>query len=159
MDQRITANLPFGPARFEILLAALEDVFTFCRSLGLSPEAGRFGEYQKILFEMHEIVTSDPGTFPARTRDPGYRVTVSETMDIIEILPYLRTCNPDAVRPKLRVVLGGPVLPSDEGPDSNEPRNIEFELRFAWLLHCAGFDPKLGEHPDVWLDSPWTFLF
>jgi len=159
MDQLIAEDLPTGAPRFEILLTRLEGVFALCRSLGLNPEGGRFGEYRSLLEDMRVIAGSDSENFPARTRDARYRVAFSETLEIIEILPYLVTCDPAALRPKLRVVLQGPALPSEESPASNEPRNVEFELRFAWLLMRAGFKPKLDEHPDVWLDAPWTFLF
>lgn len=102
---------------------------------------------------------SDPDHFLARTRDPRYRVAVSESLELADMLPYLVSCDPSALRPKLRVVLSGPEMPSDESAESNAARNFQFELCFASLLSRAGLSPKLGENPDLWLDRPWTFLF
>ena len=61
----------------------------------------------------------------------------------------MRSCPPDVVRPKLRDVLAGPVLPRDEDENTNHARNILFELNLGAKLFEGGAAPMLGERPDL----------
>ena len=161
MDQhkKTITELEPGPARFEYILDRLGEGFALCRSLGLRPEQGRFSQYRDVVERLLDIATSDPENFTHRTQDARYRVAVTESLELADMLPYLVSCSPGTLKPKLRLVLDGPEMPSDETPASNEARNIQLELRLASLLSQAGFSPNLGEKPDLWLDRPWTFLF
>ena len=161
MDQhkKTFTEIEPGPARFEYVLNRLGETFALCQSLGLNPEQGRFGQYLEDVRGLLDIAKSGPEHFLDRTQDPRYRVAVSESLELAEMFPYLTSCNPRSLKPKLRIVLNGPAMPSEESADSNAARNFQFELRFASLLSQSGFDPKLGEKPDLWLDQPWTFLF
>lgn len=142
---------------FEEILRELDATLEFCRSIGVDTTESRFVEH---LRRLDHLVTF------ARLRRQGiavgrsvedelqkgglyYIVALAESAELGDILPFLRTCDPDVIRPKLRDVLRGPVLPTDEDAESNQSRNTLFELNIAARLHGVGFLPVVGEHPDV----------
>jgi hypothetical protein len=89
-----------------------------------------------------------------------YLVALMEGEEVSLLLPYLQESEPTAVAPKLKACLSGPIMPNDEDSNSNQARNIQFEIFLARTLWRAGFQPVLGEHPDLKcrVDSRW-FLF
>lgn len=71
--------------------------------------------------------------------------------DISLILNYVHTQDSAIVKKKLKVLLGGDLNPKNESKETNEPRNVQYELRkFAQLRH-AGVRAHLGvDHPDIY---------
>jgi hypothetical protein len=137
------------------ILAQLNEALAFCTNLGIEAEAGRFGQYRKDVQRAIDISTAGLASFsPAeleRIREEArrLRIALSESLEFGKLLPYLQSCKAEDIVPKLRKVVDGPPLPSDENESSNIARNIQFELTFASMVARAGFAPKLGEHPDL----------
>jgi hypothetical protein len=78
-------------------------------------------------------------------------VALAESQEIGAMLPFLRMCPPQALVSRLKTVLAGPELPSEEDQASNQARNIQFELWFAntlWrgirTLHSSDIRFSLG---------------
>src|SRR5205814_2317636 len=63
-------------------------------------------------------------------------------------IPFLRACRPRELIPKVRALLAGPELPSEEDQASNQARNIQFELWLAGTLWQVGVQVELAE-PDI----------
>lgn len=142
------------------LLAVLE----FCRSLGLDLGRSRFAVYQQRIEYLDQAIKQarEAGTTPVLKEgvsDLEYIVSLVEATEFGDTLPYLSTCDPSLVRPKLTSVLAGPMLPSDEDQASNQARNLLFELNLATHLSRAGFHPRLGEHPDLLCEVVGKTLF
>ena len=143
-------------ARFETLLGQLDEAFKFCRSLGLTPERGRFGQYQTDVASLADLARAggaeslSPDDREAMQQSATrHRVALWEGRELVAMLPYLACAPRGQVAPKLAAMLTGPALPVDEDADSNYARNIQFELLLASTLSRAGYMPVLGEHPDV----------
>lgn len=142
---------------FETIRDSLDAALEFCRSLGLSPDASRFTEYRNRLDHLirvarlhrHGIAVGQSVEEELRDRGLDYIVAITESTEFGDVLPFLQKCEPEVVRPKLQAVLSGPILPTDEDTASNLSRNVLFELNLAARLERAGFEPVLGEHPDV----------
>ena len=136
------------------ILRKLNETLDFCRHLGLDVDSSRFAAYHQIVFDLNQAIIRDreKGVTPSPPEgvtNLEYIVALTESTEFGEILPYLVTCAPALVRKKLVSVLRGPMLPSDEDKNSNEARNILFELNLAASLSRAGLTPTLGEHPDL----------
>lgn len=152
---------------FEILRNNLEAGLEFCRAIGLETDGSRFGEYQKRLDHLISVVRLHRRGIAVgrsveeelREQRLHYIIALTESTELGEVVPFLRTCNPDVIRPKLQAVLRGPLLPTDEDADSNQSRNILFELNLATRLHRAGVEPVIGEHPDVACEVGGKWLF
>lgn len=142
---------------FDAILSDLEATLEFCRSIGVPTDGSRFTEYNARLDHLIRVVRLRQlniavGRSVEEELDAKglhYIVALTEGTELGDILPFLRTAEPDLIGPKLRDVLRGPELPTDEDGDSNQSRNILFELNLAARLHRAGFEPILGDHPDV----------
>lgn len=153
---------------FEVIRGNLEATLDFCRSIELDTDQSRFAEYRKRLDHLITVVrlrrygVTVGRSVEEELRQEGlhYIITLTESTEFGDILPFLRTCDPNVIRPKLRNVLRGPLLPTDEDADSNQARNILFELNLAARLHRAGFEPVVGERPDVAceVDGKWLFF-
>lgn len=153
---------------FEIIRDNLEAVIEFCESLDLSPDASRFAEYRQRLDHLIRVVSLRRQgiavglSVERELKEYGldYIVALTESTEFGDILPFLRMCDPEVIRPKLRNVLDGPILPTAEDTSSNRSRNILFELSLAARLKRAGFEPVVGEHPDVacQVEGRWLFF-
>jgi hypothetical protein len=136
------------------ILAGVDAALALSRSFGLADhvEASRFLEYRQHLAHLIEALHTG-GQEAARAAFEADRlksiVSITETAELADILPFLRWAPQEAVADKLVHVLGGPLLPIDEGLNSNQARNLLFELNLASKLWKAGFAPELGEHPDL----------
>lgn len=136
------------------VLEGLDASLEFCRSLGLSPDRSRFWQHRQRLEHLIQAIKPDsegrvdPENLKPFT-DLEYVMALTESTELGGILSYLRIAEATQVRGKLAKVLGGPVLPSDEDPASNEARNILFELNMAARLWQAGARPQLGRGSDV----------
>jgi hypothetical protein len=140
--------------RYTDILERLTEVMAFCSSLGLNLDGTRFEVYgQRIERLIEEIsrasIKETPPHLAGGLSDLEYFFPLTEAAEFGDVLPYLQTLDPSVLRKKIEVILRGPVLPSDEDLASNQARNILFELTLAARLWDAGFQPRLGEHPDL----------
>lgn len=128
-----------------------------CAGVGLSAEAetGRFGLYAARIHHLNSqiqrIREGEPEgpLFAQLAPDlPRYLVALTETREAGMMVPFLTTCPAEVVTPRLRTMLAGPELPSEEDQASNQARNIQFELFLASLLSKVGMSVTLGE-PDL----------
>lgn len=143
---------------YEEILSHLDEAISFCSSLGLESlvKKGRFSEYRRRI--EHLLVL--PGNWREGKVSPqqeaqfskegdAYVVALSDAYELSEIVPRLKDLDPETLKPKLRTVLKGPALPGREDANSNAARNALFELITAARFKDAGFQPRLGEHPDL----------
>jgi hypothetical protein len=139
------------------ILSSLEEFFEFCRTFGLQvgAEGGRFGVYHSCITQLSaELDRLRAGENQVdiykklRAELPRYLVALGESGEIREMLPFLRTCPPAELTPKLRALLSGPELPSEEDLATNQARNIQFELWLATVLWRGGAQIELTE-PDL----------
>ena len=128
--------------------ANLDEVLGLCGRLSLNTqvEGSRFVGYRAILDRLIENLDRR-----AASNDDTMRIGVAlvESAELADLLPYLVTVSPDVLTPKLREILRGPFLPVDEDQNSNQARNVMFELTLASKLWGAGLAPEIGEHPDL----------
>src|SRR5207249_3409081 len=136
--------------RFEEILRTLQDGLNFCDSIGLGHAArhGRFGIYSrsierllKILPRLREHSLTDNERRQFKQESARYRIALYEGFEAAQIIQYLRQEKPPGFESRLRIVLGGPELPSEEDETSNQARNVQFELVTAGDLVAAGYSP------------------
>src|SRR5207245_10035153 len=76
-------------------------------------------------------------------------IALTEAAEFGDVGDFISQYGEHGVRRTLGRVLDGPVLPADEDPNSNDPRNRLFEFVIASKLWRAGLQPRLGHRPDV----------
>ncbi|HEX9641767.1 MAG TPA: hypothetical protein VGB13_10700 [Candidatus Krumholzibacteria bacterium] len=141
-------------ATYEQVAQELGQALDFCAGLGLTDEvaASRFKTYRDNIERLMEAIRKPrPSPVSEEIDDDTlpYLIAVVEATEFNTLLPFLKSCDPEVLRPKLRDVLRGPELPLAEDDASGQARNILFELNLASKLWQAGLKPELGEHPDV----------
>lgn len=141
---------------FDDLLRRLDDALTSCRSLGLNVDRTRFGRYRDRVALLTRAVGAKPDHSARRQIEEAgdverleFAIALIEGMELAELLPHLRSTDPECLREKLKAALSGPVFPSDVDLTSNRARNILLELNLAAKLARAGFGPRLSEAPDL----------
>lgn len=147
--------------RFDEILENLDETLEFCKSLGLSTvvENSRFTRYREHIARLQKILAfrsggSLPDDLAAELQKNNLKFVMSltESLELISTLPYLKTIDSKVARYKLRKVLIGPFVSIEENQNSNESRNTLFELNLASKLAVVGLNPKLGEadgEPDI----------
>ncbi len=153
-------------ASYEEILKRLTNGLAFCCSIGLkSPaEKGRFSHYQNRIKRLIRIARQGED-LPAKEKQhifgqlQEYLVALSEGFEFGDIISRLQHLPREVLAPKLKTILKGPLLPSDENANSNDARNVLFELNIAARLKHAGIEPSLGEHPDVRCEIAGKTLF
>ncbi len=141
-------------ATWEEILGRLDSVLDLCRSLRLegAVAGSRFLKHRERLSSLIDRL-NQWGQAAARELYDSDRlshiVALTEAGEVAAIEPFLRACSPETIKPKLRHVLGGPVLPNEEDENSNQARNILFELNLAAKLSAGGLSPELGDRPDL----------
>jgi hypothetical protein len=147
------------------ILNGLDGTLRFCRDLGLvrHVEGSRFEKHRAWVAELiAELKTG--GQEAARAafhRDPVRSFTaLTEGSELAGILPFLLSVSPEMIKRKLRDVLKGPPLATAETANTNQARNVLFELNVASKLWRGGFAPELGEQPDVgcWVDGRAVYV-
>lgn len=144
--------------RFEELRHQLDDALEFCASLGLAEaiKTSRFKEYKALIQRLCEIIqTYTLESLPTeidqelRERNVEYVLSLTESLEFVGTLHFLKTCEQDVIYRKLQRILSGPLLPKDENENSNEPRNTLFELNLASKLWKAGLAPSIEMVADI----------
>jgi len=144
-------------AAFSDILLYLGEFFELCQDLGLHAEAegGRFGVYRSRIGQLNGEINrlrageAEMPVYRKLAADlPRYLVALAESQEIVELLPFLRTRPPQELMPRMRSLLAGPELPSEEDLASNQARNIQFELWLAGTLWRVGVQVELAE-PDI----------
>ena len=147
---------------FEPVVRRLAEFFDFCKEFGLDAEAerGRFGAYRKTLLSLKADVERTGNTVVRIDRDklPNLFVALAESREVGVMLPFLRSCEPTVVSPRLHAILKGPELRGAEDDASNQARNIQFELWLANELWRVGVDVALAE-PDLKLRRTGRLIF
>ncbi len=144
-------------AAYSEILRDLEAFLSLCQALELGEEvrASRFNLYRGRIRDLSaEIgrlragVSKVPIYKKLQADLPRYLVAVFESQEVAGMLPFLTKSPPDVLRPRLRRMLSGPEMPSEEDPGLNQARNIQFELWMAATLSRAGGAVVLAE-PDL----------
>jgi hypothetical protein len=138
----------------EQIVAALDRVLELCRQIGLTRavKASRFLEYRQRLQWLIALPSHRHAedAAPMTPQDKRLLATaLAESLELAGLADFLETCTPTILKPKLRDILRGPLVPFEEDKLSNKARNIMFELNLAEKLWRARLQPELGEHPDV----------
>jgi hypothetical protein len=148
--------------KYEHILQNLDRALAFCESIGLGniAEKSRFAHYRRQIAYLLEVIEVRPIPRELAEHQHEYRTALTESIEFGYLLPYLQQCDPIRVSPKIQACLSGPIMPSDESSTSNRARNLQFELYLASTLWQAGFQPILGEHPDLKceVDGKWFFF-
>jgi hypothetical protein len=145
---------------YEKILQDLEQFLELCSSIGLQEKRGRFTQYRREIVALMDARNTRSLARRDQEQLDKYFVALMEGMEVSLMLPYLQQCEPTAVYPKIKACLKGPFKPNDERSNSNHPRNIQFELFLASILWRSGFQPLLGEHPDLkcQVGNKWLFF-
>jgi len=153
--------------RYAELLQKLETALVFCENLGLGDrvEASRFKEYRTLIISLCSIIDSYSfDSLPAgikkelTDRNFEYVLSLTESVELVETMDYLKTCDKEIARVKLANILGGPLLPKDEDKNSNEARNTLFEVSLASKIWSAGLKPSLGRLADIEIEVAGKLL-
>ena len=76
--------------------------------------------------------------------------TMTESIELVEVVPTLRQHDIDIPYDLLRRVFSGPADGFCENPNSNQPRNAMFELKMGAMAAREGLQPRLStSNPDV----------
>jgi hypothetical protein len=144
-------------AAYSEILRDLEAFLALCGALGLEQDvaASRFSGYRARIHDLsREIGRLRAGESPIpiyktlAAELPKHLVALSESLEVGGIVPFMKKSPAEALKPRLKVVLSGPEMPSDEDQASNQARNIQFELWLAATLSRAGASVALAE-PDL----------
>jgi hypothetical protein len=144
--------------RYHEILSQLTKALEFCSSLNLAEavEVSRFRNYQTRIERLCEIIQKDPlAELPKeiaeelKDQNLEYVLSLTESMEFVDGIAFLKTCPAEITRRKIAKVLAGPLLPNDEDENSNEARNTLFELNMAARLNKAGISTLPGVDSDV----------
>src|SRR5206468_9222010 len=75
-------------------------------------------------------------------------IALTEAAEFRDVGDFISQYGEHGVRRTLGRVLDGPVLPADEDPNSNDPRNRLFEFVIASQLWPAVLQPRRRDRPD-----------
>ena len=121
---------------------------------GVATERTRFGSYLRDAEAVEKMWRIDYGAEQVHKKGIyPLLVSLSEADAIGQACRILGSQSPTQgeLARKLKICIKGPVLPEDESSstNSNQARNIFFELRLAAKCAQAGLRPALGESPDI----------
>ena len=137
-----------------LILNGLDHAMAFCHSIGLKPDQTRFGFYRRRIKDLVEAIEQKArtGELPQSLEnlpDYEYIIPVTEAAEFGDAIRSLHDSDLAPLRKKIGDVLQGPQFPIHESQHSNLARNVLFELNLGGRLRRAGFQPRLGEHPDL----------
>lgn len=153
-----------NPPPYSDILSRHEQFVSVCDAVGLSDEAraGRFGRYvERIHYlnsQIERIHRGEPEdrVLPQLVPDlPHYLIALTETREVGTMVPFLRTCPPEALTRRLKAILAGPDLPLEEDHASNQARNIQFELSLATMLSTVASDLGSDPYPSGCAQRRW----
>src|SRR5688500_6473290 len=98
--------------RYETILEEVAEALAFCSALGLVERviSERFQQYRERLRGLIRRVE-----FPT----PEHLKACMDSLEFGDVLRHVQTCDPNTLQRALKVVLQGPVNPSDENINSN----------------------------------------
>ncbi len=142
----------------------LDSALVLCKNLGLdeSVDRSRFITYQRVVTNLASALT-EGGAEAARAQFDEDRalslIALTEAAEFADVADFARQYGAGRLRPTLRRVLHGPVLPNEEDENSNEGRNRLFELVVASKLWKAGLRPRVGDRPDLTCEVPGQLFY
>ncbi len=150
---------------WEWIGAGLDEAFGFWREIGLGLHDERSRRFREHRACVAELIGALQAGGQAAARDLFDRnharafTALTEGAELVESLPFIRTVPRYLIRRKLARVLQCPPLLTDESENTNEGRNVLFELTMASKLRGAGLAPELGE-PDIrcWLNRRAVYV-
>lgn len=136
------------------LVRGLDEALAFAATLDLTDIAARsrFRAFRHRLASLADVLEREgnAAAFERFMRDLELNiVALTESQELVTILPYLRSLPGESVKKKLKLALRGPEEPSDEDQASSEARNTIFELNLAARLHRAGLPVEIGGDADL----------
>jgi hypothetical protein len=146
------------PRNARILLSRLDDVFRFCRTLGLDEllESSRFvGHYERIGRLVAALEPDERGMIAGSLSAEHVQsysddsLALTECLELSVAAQYLATLDATGAAKKLRLVLSGPNRVADEDAASNQSRNTLFEIQLAAQAWRANIPTHLGPVSDV----------
>lgn len=148
---------------FDKIADDLDAVLAICQSAGLTTNGTRMAIAAARIREIHRqlVAFRNGGPFPeiGGFRDVSLLIEGSEFATLLPCLGRWLVTDRDVVADKLKKVLSGPQLPTDEDANSNQARNFLFELTLGATLETRGRRVTQGEHPDLTLHLPARDLF
>ena len=134
---------------YEKILQDLNQFRQLCTSIGLRErvEEGRFAQYRHEIIALMDAVRTRSLSGQDEEQLHKYPVALMEGAEVSLRLPYRQQLEPAAVSPKLKACLNGPMMPKDEDSNSNQARNIQFEIFLARTLCRRGSNRSSGSIP------------
>ena len=130
-----------------------EAVLDECRAAGLRVDATRMAvgvrRLREIAVHVATHTPADPWLTFRGLPDVAVITEASEFATLRPSLPRWLKDDRAVMLEKLKRVLGGPAVPTDETARSSDPRNVLFELALGAQVEVSGQLVKHGEHPDV----------
>jgi aspartyl-tRNA(Asn)/glutamyl-tRNA(Gln) amidotransferase subunit B len=145
-----------GPAgrvpreKYEDILKNLREARNWAEQIGGREILGRFREYEgniEALIRARE--SSNLDTFVKAKGNDVLMWSLAESMEVGDLPDALRNVEPSILKDRLRRAFRGPIIPVGEDANTNDARNIMFELVLASFLSSAGFDVSLRKEVDI----------
>ncbi|KPL00628.1 MAG: hypothetical protein AMJ90_07940 [candidate division Zixibacteria bacterium SM23_73_2] len=124
--------------------------------LNIPFDKSRFGQYEKNVELLDEhYKKGEVKELLRRTDFEDIVVSLNESTELVEIYEQLKYLNPELLRKKLKLIIGGPFLTKNESSEkgTNLARNIFYELYTMAVLKHAGFEIL----PELPSDVAFTF--
>lgn len=138
----------------EQMLAEFDEAIAFCRDplkLREPLARSRFITHHRPLIEKlcASLRAGEDTDAIFRADSVASSIALTEAEELVQLLPLLRAVETKLLRQKIERALLGPPIPTEEEQNSSKGRNMLFELVMAGKLMQAGYEPILGEHPDL----------
>ena len=135
------------PLTIASVLDRLDRAVDFCSRLGVGLRTSRFSKYRHRIAELIECIEKGPDRLPRPHYE--YVVPLCESAEFGEAIECLQKTDSRELKKKIKAAVKGPFYPIDENNVSNLARNTLFELNFAARIKRSGFQPLLGDRPDL----------
>jgi aspartyl-tRNA(Asn)/glutamyl-tRNA(Gln) amidotransferase subunit B len=139
---------------YEDILSHLRGAKDWAATHGLQDALGRFSIYETNIETL--IGARKSGGLGRLVKDKGNAAlmwSLVESMELSDFQQTLRNVEPSILKERLKKALKGPILPTHEDRNTNEARNIAFELGLASFLSSAGFEVQLTKQHDSDLEA------
>jgi hypothetical protein len=142
--------------KYSELLEKSQEFDNLLLSLGININPyDRFHQTISMIRKVDVAIKGDQNTSPlVKKLDNGQSAFLHshlEVQEIIRAIPFLKTQSKEIVRDKLRLMLRGPLIVSEEiaANSGNMARNIAFEINLASKFHRNSLNTKLKDNPDI----------